>query len=54
MAKIVSYAETRPGKLLGYMQAAYKLSDEQMQHYFGDAIAKMEEYDAAKGGGGGD
>ena len=54
VAKIVSYAETRPGKLLGYMQAAYKLSDEQMQHYFGDAIAKMEEYDAAKGGGGGD
>lgn len=40
VGKIVSDAETWPGGLLGYMQESYGLSDEQMQHYFGDAIAK--------------
>lgn len=53
MKKFISYAETRPAKLLGYMQEAYGLTDAQMQHYFGDAIAKVEEY-AAKSGEGGD
>lgn len=43
---IVNYAETRPTKMLQYMQEAYGLSDEQMEHYFGDAIAKIKEYSA--------
>lgn len=54
MSKLVSYAEERPTKLLGYMKKAYSLSDADMQKYFGDAMAKIQEYSAASGGGGGD
>ncbi|MGX8707081.1 MAG: hypothetical protein ACSW8J_10920, partial [bacterium] len=37
--RIVSYAKSRPGKMVGYFQEAFKLSDADMQRYFGDAIA---------------
>ena len=37
--RIVSYAKSRPGKMVGYFQEAFKLSDVDMQRYFGDAIA---------------
>lgn len=52
MKKLINYAETRPAKLLGYMQESYGLTDAQMQQYFGDAIAKVEEYAAQSGEGG--
>lgn len=42
LAKLVSYAQTRPAKLLGYFQTTLSLTDEQMQHYFGDAIAEIQ------------
>jgi hypothetical protein len=52
--KIVSYAETRPAKMLGYMKDSYGLTDAQMEKYFGEAMKKVEEYAAKKSSGGGD
>lgn len=34
-----NYAMSRPAKLLDYLQRGFHLSDEQMQHYFGETIA---------------
>ena len=39
LQKFINYAKTRPKKLLGYFQGAFNFSDEEMMHYFGDAIA---------------
>lgn len=41
MEDLVSYIKTRPAKMLTYTQKALKLSDAQMQQYFGDAIAAL-------------
>ena len=35
-----NYAAQRPGLLLGYFQESMHLSDEQMEHYFGEAMDK--------------
>ena len=37
---MVKYANARPAKLIGYIQEAFGLSDEQTQRYFGEALAK--------------
>ena len=39
--KVAQYAVSRPGRLIEFTQGAFKLSDEQVQHYFGDAIEKI-------------
>ena len=41
--KVISYAQERPAKLLGYFQNALKLSDADMKKYFGAAIEEMRE-----------
>lgn len=47
VAELVEYAGTRPRKLLGYFQETLSLSPEQMEHYFGDAMRRIEEEEAA-------
>ena len=39
MYKLIQFIETRPAKMLSYVQKAMKFSDAQMQQYFADAIA---------------
>ena len=41
--KVITYAQERPAKLLGYFQNALKLSDADMKKYFGAAIEEMRE-----------
>lgn len=41
MEDLVEYIRTRPANMLTYTQKALKLSDAQMQQYFGDAIAAL-------------
>lgn len=48
LATLVSYAESRPQKLLGYTKKALDLSDEEMEHYFGAAIQAIADYKASK------
>ena len=40
-SNMVKYAQTRPAKLIGYFEETLKLSEEQMQKYFGAALAKI-------------
>ena len=40
---MVKYAETRPAKLIGYFKETLNLTEDQMQKYFGAAIAKIYE-----------
>lgn len=49
LKKLYDYCETRPAKLLGYFQEEFNFSESEFNRYFGDAVAKIEEY-AAKGG----
>ena len=42
--RLRNYCLERPAKLLGYFQESMSLTDEQMQHYFGDALRAIEEY----------
>lgn len=37
--RIISYAQSRPANVIGYLQESFKLSDADVQHYFGDAMA---------------
>ena len=39
---MANYAKNRPMKLIGYFQTTLKLNDEQMEHYFGEAIRKAQ------------
>ena len=48
ISSMISYAETRPGRLLEWTQKALKLSDSQMQHYFAGAYAAIDAYKASK------
>ena len=41
--KVITYAQERPAKLLGYFQNALKLSNADMKKYFGAAIEEMRE-----------
>ena len=41
--KVVTYAQERPTKILGYFQNALRLSDADMEKYFGAAIEKIRE-----------
>ena len=43
VSRVVDYAKTRPAKLIGYFQAAMKLSDADLEKYFGAAIQKIRE-----------
>ncbi|NLF26405.1 MAG: hypothetical protein GX592_00800, partial [Clostridiales bacterium] len=38
LKKLNNYCKTRPGKLLGYFKDSMKLSDSDMERYFGDAM----------------
>ena len=42
----LKYAYTRPTKLLGYFQESMKLTDAEMEHYFGGAFDAIEEFEA--------
>lgn len=49
--KVIRYAEERPNKLLNtYFRDALKMSDADMQKYFGDALDEIERYEKEKGG----
>lgn len=39
--KMISYARSRPAKLIGYFQDEFHLNKSQMQKYFGAAMAKI-------------
>ena len=39
--------ETRPRKLVGYFRDTLELTDEEMEHYFGAAMRRIEEEEAA-------
>ena len=41
---MVSYAEKRPGKLVGYLTSAFELTDEEVDRYFAAAEAAAEAY----------
>ena len=41
--KVVTYAQQRPTKLLGYFRNALSMSDADMEKYFGDAIAIIQQ-----------
>ena len=43
IGKVVDFARTRPEKLIGYFQGALKLSDADMENYFGAAMQKIRE-----------
>ena len=47
VSELVEYARTRPRKLVGYFQETLSLTNEQMEHYFGDAMRRIEEEEAA-------
>ena len=41
--KVVTYAQERPTKLLGYFRNALSMSNADMEKYFGDAIAIIQQ-----------
>ena len=47
MNKLISYTMERPTKLIGYFRESLKLTDAQMERYFGEAIRVIQEGDAA-------
>ena len=47
VSELVEYARTRPRKLVGYFQETLSLTNEQMEYYFGDAMRRIEEEEAA-------
>ncbi len=49
LSTLVSYAKTRPKKLIGYFQQTFNFSNDQLQKYFGAAIEKIQEYEAQSG-----
>ena len=47
VALLVDYAKTRPRKLVGYFRDTLGLTDAEMEHYFGAAMRRIEEEEAA-------
>ena len=47
VAELVEYARTRPRKLVGYFRDTLELTDAEMEHYFGAAMRRIEEEEAA-------
>ena len=47
VAELVEYAKTRPRKLVGYFRDTLGLTGEEMEHYFGAAMRRIEEEEAA-------
>ena len=47
VAELVDYAKTRPRKLVGYFRDTLELTDAEMEHYFGAAMRRIEEEEAA-------
>ena len=47
VAELVEYARTRPRKLVGYFRDTLGLTGEEMEHYFGAAMRRIEEEEAA-------
>lgn len=46
--QIATYAETRPTRLIEFCRKSFELSDAEVEYYFGDAIAKINEYASGK------
>jgi hypothetical protein len=44
LQELISYINSRPGKMLTYTKKALRFSDSQMQQYFGDAIDAVRAY----------
>lgn len=44
MGRLYNYIETRPTKIMGYFQESLKLSNADMQKYFGKAMEAVQEY----------
>ena len=38
---MIRYAQARPRKLIGYLTETFRLSDAQVQNYFGEALAQQ-------------
>ena len=50
-SRVIRYAKNRPDKLLNtYFKDCFKLSDAQMEKYFGAALEKIREYNSGKAG----
>ena len=47
MAELVEYARTRPRKLIIYFRDTLELTGEEMKKYFGAAMRRVEEEEAA-------
>ena len=47
VAEFVEYTRTRPRKLIGYFREELQMSSEDMEHYFGAAMRRIEEDEAA-------
>ena len=47
VAELAEYAKTRPRKLVGYFRDTLGLTGEEMEHYFGAAMRRIEEEEAA-------
>ena len=47
VAELVEYTRTRPRKLIGYFREELQMSSEDMEHYFGAAMRRIEEDEAA-------
>ncbi len=47
VAELAEYAKTRPRKLVGYFRDTLGLTDAEMEHYFGAAMRRIEEEEAA-------
>ena len=50
LKELVEYAQTRPTKILGYFDGVFNFTDAEKQKYFGDAVAKIQAWQAAQGG----
>lgn len=50
LKEFVDYAQTRPTKILGYFDGVFNFTDAEKQKYFGDAVAKIQAWEAAQGG----
>lgn len=50
LKKLVEYAQTRPTKILEYFDGVFNFTDAEKQKYFGEAVAKIQAWNAAQGG----
>lgn len=50
LKELVDYAQTRPTKILEYFDGVFNFTDAQKEKYFGEAVAKIQAWQATQGG----